>query len=187
MSVMKSLAALLVLLPLFACASSSGAREERVLVSPRMLEAPSVHSLFGYRERLKLSSEQVATLDSLFMVTRERDRALLDSLRAHSQSLSRSETPLLSIGEQGQPFLEEIRRGHEALEEQVERILSPEQREEACRINRDGREERRGRAGKEGTHAPGAARASEKEKIGERLPQAEGQRWRWCGTAATPG
>lgn len=185
----QALARLFLLLPLSACASSSQVREARVLVSPQMLEAPSVHSLFGYRERLRLSSEQITALDSLYSETHLRQQALLDSLYAHSQALSRSERPLLAVGDEGQPFLEEIRRGHEVLEEAVEAILTPEQREEACRINPDRGEERRERTRREGTRSPspaspGASRALEEERLRAHLQQA--RRWRWCGEQPAP-
>ena len=133
---------------------------------PPPVRAPSVYGLLGERERLDLTSAQVEALDSigrwLAAETDEIEDELAPPERAGRVQPDSAEAAT---------FRDAVTAAHVHAIEGVEALLTAEQREVVCEIQREERDERRESRGDRARPAPfGAGRAMAPARA----------RWTWC-------
>jgi hypothetical protein len=118
----------------------------RLTVAPLALEPPPVYALIGYRDKLKLTSEQVTTLDSIATGVRAQNATLIDSLQA--KGITNNRAPgLLQINPTERPLLEQIRTNNKDVLDRVAGVLSPEQETEVCTLYEVDQRDTRGPGG----------------------------------------
>lgn len=142
-----------------------------------MIDAPPVYSLLGYRDRLDLTSAQVAALDSVARAVQEQNRPLVEELREQTQR-ARPQSRRPVVTEEMQPLLERISENNRAAMAAVQEVLTPEQEATACRLAAGPSDrpqpERRARGGaRRGTAPADSLRGT----LGGRV-------WSWCSPAA---
>lgn len=144
---------------------------------------PSVYGLIGERERLRLTSAQVTTLDSIAIVL----AAANDSLRRSVRDAWDGDRPRPGAErwERTRPALIQIARNNQAASLLVQNTLTEEQRGIACQIQA----EVRARRPEPIRRAPPGSR-----RIGGRRPPADSvavrratEGWPWCPPPAEPG
>jgi hypothetical protein len=105
----------------------------RLTVAPLALEPPPVYALIGYRDKLKLTSQQVTTLDSIATGVRAENGVLIDSLQA--KGITNNRAPgLLQVNPSERPLLEQIRANNKGVLDRVAAVLTPEQETEVCTL-----------------------------------------------------
>lgn len=144
---------------------------------------PSVYGLLGERQRLRLTSAQVTTLDSIAVVL----AAANDSLRRSVREAWNGDRPRAGREqwERTRPALIQIARNNRAASLLVQNTLTDEQRGTACEIQA----EVRARRPEPVRRAPPGRR-----RIGGRPPPADSAAlrrapdgWPWCPPPAEPG
>jgi hypothetical protein len=103
-------------------------------VSPLALQPPPIYSLFGYRESLGLTSEQVESLDSIARAVKERNDPVVDSLRAIADSRSGRSRGIILINDVTRPMLERVGANNREAAEEVQEILTETQEREVCEL-----------------------------------------------------
>jgi len=104
--------------------------------------APPVYALIGARERLSLTSAQVTALDSLGERLERQNRELRRQLE--DRGFRPGSRPTQAQMEAARPVFEQIRQNNTRTMEAVGALLNEEQRQGACTLQREGREEGRG-------------------------------------------
>ena len=119
---------------------------------PAAAGTPAVIALIGARERLGLTSAQVIALDSIGGSWRSRNDALVAELRrAWGDRRPRNREGM----ERARPLFESMGENNDAAARGVEAVLTPEQRQTACELQREAGRERAGRTRADGGGAPG--------------------------------
>lgn len=177
---------LVLLLALSACGPGSAPSDPPTVVTPIMLEPPPINALFGFRERLELTSEQILQLDSISTAVKEQNNVLLEELQEKSQ-LTRSQTALM-VGEEARPVLDQLRNNNLQAAEAVGRVLSTEQQAVACELFDMERDENR-----DERRAAAEERREERERRRQRvggmqldttLIMMQRRIWPWCSASA---
>ncbi len=166
-----------VLLALTACAATGSLPPNAVVVTPLTLEPPPIYSLLGYRSELKLTSDQVAALDSIGQAVRDENRELVAELRQTSDG-RRSQAGALVVTEQGRPVLEAIRENQLAAVDAVSHVLDESQRAEVCRLST--RESERARRDAPERRSP--RQPEPPDSLDERGALQRPVGWNWCQT-----
>ncbi len=113
------------------------------------MPTPPVYSLIGDRERLKLTSAQVTSLDSIGVALQAQNSPLIDQVRELQESGGgfRRRVSQQQV-EQSRPLTDQIRENNRRAQEGVRALLTAEQQREACAVRPDQREadERRRRS-----------------------------------------
>jgi hypothetical protein len=124
----------LVLVGATACASGGRLPSDTVaVVTPLALGPPPIYALVGYREELKLTSEQITALDAIAQEVEEQNLPLIEELRTKSSERSRSAGQLV-VGPDGAELLNQIKANQQEAAEAVEAVLVEEQRTEVCKL-----------------------------------------------------
>ncbi|MDR0786260.1 MAG: hypothetical protein LBG44_00090 [Gemmatimonadota bacterium] len=176
-------------LAVVACGSAGGFPANSVAVAtPLSLEGPSIYSLLGFRNDLKLTSEQVVSLDSIAIAIREENRDLIAELREVDGKGNSIGQPIV-VTEEGRPILEAIRENHRGAVAAVRELLDETQRNQVCDIvARPG--QARGRSGRPAgpeNRAPdgGAPRGEARDSLDERSRLSRPVSWDWCEDRGT--
>ena len=159
----------------------------------RGAQMPSVYGLIGARERLKLTSAQVTTLDSVAEAVREQNRPYADSLGRFTRSGNGGPIRMPTNDAQRRDFIVILKQMGENTHHGVERVqavLNAEQRAGACELAAEERRERSGRFGGRGGMG-GEGRGGMGGMGGRRAPGMMGDSiggrgmgfggWPWCG------
>jgi hypothetical protein len=159
----------------------------------RGAQMPSVYGLIGARERLKLTSAQVTTLDSIAEAVREQNRPYADSLGRFTRSGNGGPIRMPTNDAQRRDFIVILKQmGENTLRgvERVQAVLNAEQRAAACELAAEERRERSGRFGGRGGMG-GEGRGGMGGMGGRRAPGMMGDSigargmgfggWPWCG------
>lgn len=180
---MRKSLALLTLVLLGACGPApQPAGEPPLLLTPLTLEPPPISSLFGYRERLSLTSQQITALDSVASWVREADRPVVAQLEeAGYDPLAGPRGGRFSADDSTRALVDRIQQNHRRASEQVQEILTTEQEQEVCRLNQSERERR---AISEGRRGPDRRRGMGRDTMAFGSFRGGGRGWSWC---ARPG
>ncbi len=148
---------------------SSGSLPSNTLavVTPLTLTPPPIYSLLGFRVDLRLTSTQIAALDSIAQRVEEENRALIDELQRTSEP-RRRQTGALVVTRDGEPLLAAIRSNQREAGDAVGAILDEQQRTTVCRLF-----ERPDRRGQEGRRT-----SVDSDSVQSGLQQPVG--WAWC-------
>lgn len=145
---------------------------------------PSVYGLIGERQRLRLTSAQVTTLDSIAIVL----AAANDSLRRTVREAWNGDRPRpgREQWERTQPALVQMARNNRAASLLVQNTLSEEQRGIACEIQAEVRARRPEpiRRAPPGRRRIGGGRVPAETAAALRRPP---DGWPWCPPPAEPG
>lgn len=176
----KFLAGLLLILS--ACASAPDPDAEALeFITPLTLEPPPIYSLLGYRDQLRLESQQVSALDSIAQSNRDVNAPLIDSLRAVGREQGGRYSGMMAIDSATQPLLERIRENNRQAVARVGEVLTPEQQATACRLFNEAPDRRRQAQQDAGRRPPRRGRGTAEDSIsggvGARV-------WTWCGGGA---
>lgn len=153
------------------------------LVPENWVGPPRVYSLFGERERLGLTSEQVAVLDSVGQALQEENApiaARVNELRGDASGRIRTDPQTTA---QVRPLLEQLRDNNRRAHERVQAVLTDEQERKVCETFGRSRRER-GREGggmDPGRRRPGGMRPDSTMMSG----RATG--WLWCAPKPAAG
>lgn len=144
---------------------------------------PSVYGLLGERQRLRLTSAQVTTLDSIGVVL----AAANDSLRRTVREAWNGDRPRPGREQwaRTQPALVQIARNNRAASTLVHNTLTEEQRGIACEIQAEVRARRPEpvRRAPPGRRRIGGRRVAADSAALRRPPDG----WHWCAAPETPG
>lgn len=155
----------------------------------RGAQMPSVYGLIGARERLKLTSPQVTTLDSIAEAVREQNRPFADSLARFTRTGSGGPIRMPTNDAQRRDFIvilqrmgANTRRGVEG----VQAVLNTEQRATACTLAAEERSERFGRRSGRGGMGGGGMGGRRSRGMPGMLGDSVGGggmggAWPWCG------
>jgi hypothetical protein len=135
---------------------------------PAAAAAPTVYAVLGQRDRLGLSSAQVAAIDSIGDWLQRANAPLLDSLRLNGDG--RSSLP----GDSADGVMERIRANQRAAVDGLAAALTAEQRARVCVLFAEQRGERGRR--ERGSRPSLARRGSARDT----LPGGPRARWGWC-------
>lgn len=124
---------IITLLGAAACGSGAGAYSAGS-VSPLALQPPPIYSLFGYREALGLTSEQVESLDSIARAVKERNDPVVDSLRAIANARTGRSRGIIPVDDVTRPILERVGENNRAAAEQVRGVLTDAQERQVCEL-----------------------------------------------------
>lgn len=103
-------------------------------VNPLALEPAPVYSLFGYRDRLELTSEQVESLDSIAQAVKRANDPIVDSLRAVANARSGRGRGIIPIDDETRPLLERVRLQNQAAADAVQDVLTEAQEAQVCTL-----------------------------------------------------
>ena len=175
--------------------------QRELFTAYRAAQMPSVFALIGARERLKLTSLQVTSLDSIADAVRLANRPFTDSLRSLTNSGSGG--PLrMPRGEFQTPravrHLRQIGENNRAGLAAIQALLTAEQRAEVCKLAAEERAERfggmqrRGGMGGGGGGRDGGRGGYGQRRMPGMMPDSAGGRmggaggWPWCGPSRAP-
>lgn len=175
---------------LAACSSGGSERQAQLSPSgplPRPVAAPAIFGLFGERQALGLTSEQVNRLEAIALELRQRNDSLETAIREEQQQRGRSRTVSARRRalRDALPTLGQIWSNNRRAMDQVHEVLTPAQRERACALEREQMDER-------GVEARRIPRRDNRPRSIRRLEPdslaASGLRgWAWCaGNGALP-
>jgi len=179
-----------IVIVLLAAAGCSGNTEPRPApgrgpgVATRPSDVPPVYALLGQRERIELTSEQIAALDSIGIWVAEANRELLESLREHGLDSPRmvASAPIDPdrIAPEGRAILVELGENNTAAARGVEGVLTTAQRDRICELfgAEEGMERSRDSAQPGGERVSGQAADS---RVSRRY------RWPWCAPGVEQG
>ena len=159
---------------LSACGGSAGLPRDAVaLVTPLSLGPPPIYALIGYRQELELTSEQIAALDEIAQRLEEENEPLIEELQKNTrQSRSRGQ---LVVRTEGEELLKQIRENQRKAVEEVEALLTEEQKAEVCRLYG----ERRGGGDRAADRERASRRVANRDTAAEnRVVRPIG--WQWC-------
>lgn len=111
-------------------------------VSPLALQPPPIYSIFGYRDAIGLTSEQVETLDSIAQDVKRRNDPVVDTLREIADRRSGRQRGIIPLDENTRPMLERVAENNRAAALAVQATLTEEQQAEVCRLADDPRRAR---------------------------------------------
>lgn len=133
---------ILMLAVLGAAACGPGRGGPSGAVSPLALQPPPIYSIFGYRDALGLTSEQVETLDSIAQDVKRRNDAVADTLRAIADRRGGRQRGIIPLNEETRPMLEQVAANNRAAALAVQTTLTEEQQVQVCRLGNDPRRSR---------------------------------------------
>lgn len=169
--------------PAPASAPGPGGRDESLVLDVSGGSTPSIYGLLGERQRLRLTSAQVTTLDSIGVVL----AAANDSLRRSVREAWNGDRPRpgREQWQRTQPALVQIARNNRAASMLVHNTLTEEQRGIACDIQAEVRARRPEpvRRAPPGSRRIGGRRAPADSATLRRAPDG----WHWCPPPAEPG
>ena len=135
---------------LTSCASAGGqlgtGASQTADASERAGAVPPVYALLGEREAIRLTSMQIAALDSVAIWLDSTNRPLVEELFDHG--IRRDDDPIRREGDpprvdrEGHPLLAEIGANNEAAEAAIQGLLTEEQRGTVCTVFSRARKER---------------------------------------------
>lgn len=136
---------------LLAACSSGNARQDAAAANaapagplPRPVAAPAIFGLFGERQALGLTSDQVNRLEAIALELRQRNDSLETAIRDEQERRGR----IRSVGDRQRairdalPTLGQIWSNNRRASDQVREVLTPEQRERVCALERERMPER---------------------------------------------
>lgn len=180
----------LVLIAAALAACTAGPRAQNgvqpTLITPIMLEPPPIYALFGFRERLQLTPEQITRLDSIAIAVKERNDLLIDTLQARAAT-ARNQAGLVVADSASRMALHQIRESNRQAARSVGEVLNATQQQTACQIFGEQDEERESRR-REMRRRMGSGtmtrrtREAQADSLNAMLP---GRVWPWCGTAGS--
>ncbi len=156
------------------------------------LEPPRVYALIGEHERLRLTSEQIAALDSIGEWVTEANREPNQQVRDRlAQAPRRGGRPTRVAQASTQPLVEQMARNNEAAMRGVAALLTDEQKRLACEMAAERREEVMGIGG--GGNAPDPRIPGVVRNPGTGMARVRGDSltllrrgWIWCRPQAGP-
>lgn len=140
---------------------------------PAAAAAPTVYAVLGHRERLGLSSAQVAAIDSIGDWLQRGNAPLLDSLRLNGDG--RSSLP----GDSADAVMERIRANQRTAVDGLAAALTAEQRARVCALFAEQRGER-GRAERGRRERGPRPLLARRGSARDTLPGGPRARWGWC-------
>jgi hypothetical protein len=156
---------------------------------PQPVITPAIFGLFGQRQELGLTSDQINGLEAIAMRLRERNDSLETVIREEQQQRGRPRSvrdQRRAIGE-ALPTLGQIWSNNRHAMDEVRDVLTPEQRERVCALERERMpdqeaEERRWQErGRRGDIRPRTMRRMEADRVvGEAV-----RGWAWCAGSGT--
>ena len=180
---MKRLVRVLGVALLAGCAAGPG-QPPAPLIPQDWVGPPRVYSLFGERETLGLTSEQVTALDSVGQALQAENAPIAARVREiRGDDTGRPRTDPQTY-ERVRPLLEQLRDNNRRAHERVQAVLTEEQERKVCESFGRSRGERgreRERREMEGRRRPGGMRPD------STMMGARATGWLWCGPRPAPG
>lgn len=144
-------------------------------VNPLALEPPPIYSLFGYRDRLELTSAQVEALDSIAQAVKRSNDPIVDSLAVVADARTGRGRGIIPISDETRPLLERVRLQNRQAAEAVREVLNDTQAAQVCELVDQQAQDRVRRLGEE--------REARSSRIAPQdsalfLPL---RGWPWCG------
>lgn len=167
--------------------------QREMFLAWRAAQMPSVYALIGARERLKLSSAQVTSLDSIAEAVREQNRPFADSLRRFTRSPNGGPMRIPTNDAQRRDFtaiLQTMGANTRTAVAGVQALLDAEQRTAVCAMAVEERGARRGRMdgrGDRGGDGIGGRGLMGGRRMSGLMGEGMGDRaggWPWCTSTA---
>ncbi len=159
-------------------ASACGTPPEPPMLIPTamLLREPPIYALFGYRQQLDLTAEQISALDSIAQQLQAENSPLLRELQRNAPP-QRAGAEVMA-GDSA--TFEQIRQNRRRAVEGVREVLTEQQQARVCELFRESPGQRQMRAERSPSRRPDA-----RTRRGVPPGEAAGERevWSWCRSA----